>query len=253
MALPNTPFATRTAPQMVELDQTFAAVAALGTVSCTAVGTNSIALTPGTAGPTISAYFNHLLVAFVPAGASTGAVTAQVSGLPSVNVYIQGSPSVQAGASTIPAGVLQFMAYNSALNSGNGGFQLLGSVLATAPTAAGTLTAGSLCTMDPYTLGATQTTAHGLAGTPTVFTVFLKCIAAGGDVGYALGDEVQTGPSGPVGSGITTYIVYADATNININTTSGAQPAIPHKSTHTNSSMDPAKWSLNVRGFYVNP
>jgi len=236
---------------MVELDQTFAAVAALGTVSCTAVGTNSIALTPGTGGPTISAYFNHLLVAFVPAGASTGAVTAQVSGLPSVNVYIQGSPSVQAGASTIPAGVLQFMAYNSALNSGNGGFQLLGSVLATAPTAAGTLTAGSLCTMNPYTLGATQTTAHGLAGAPTVFGVFLKCLA--GDAGYALGDEVQTGESGPIGGGATSYVVYADATNININTTSGATPAIPHKSTHINTAIAVASWSLNVRGYYVNP
>lgn len=125
MSLPNVPYAAQTAPQMVELDQTFAAVGAIGIVPCSATGTNIITLTPNANTPTISAYANYMQFSFVAANSSTGAVTLQVGALAALPVYIGGSATVQAAANNILQNVTYVVLYNSALNSANGGFVIV--------------------------------------------------------------------------------------------------------------------------------
>jgi hypothetical protein len=129
MALPNVPYAATTSPQMVYLDQTFAAVAALGCIPCTAGGTaNAVTLTGLADTPSLSAYANHQQFSFVAASTPNGDVTVQFAGLGTVKLYRPGQPSVQVTADGYTAGALLVVAFNSALDSGNGGFQLVSAV-----------------------------------------------------------------------------------------------------------------------------
>ncbi len=124
MSLPNLPFAGQTAPTMSELDGTFNAVAALGIVPCTASGTNIITLTPNANTPTISAYANYLQFSFVVVNTTTGAVTLKVGSLAALNVYLPDG-TTQAANGTLQINFLYVVAFNSALNSGGGGFVIV--------------------------------------------------------------------------------------------------------------------------------
>ena len=129
MALPNTPYAANTTPQMINLDQTFAAVAALGTVPCTATGTNALTLTPGANTPTISVYVDFLKFTFAAPATSSGLVTVQVGSLAALKLFVSGGVA-QATAGDLNIGVLYEIAYQSTLDSGAGGFVVLNAISA---------------------------------------------------------------------------------------------------------------------------
>ena len=98
--------------QLSWLDQSFAAVGALGVIPCTATGTNTITLTPNPNTPTVSAYANYNQFSFVAIATTTGLVSVQVGALPSLPLYSQGSTAQQASAGTLVAGILYIIGYD---------------------------------------------------------------------------------------------------------------------------------------------
>jgi len=104
------------------LDTNYNAVAALGSIPCTATGQNTIALAPGTNTPTISSY-PDLAPAFVFAAAQTsnGAVTINVNGVGARNAY-KWNGAIQCGSGDIIAGAVYRVTPLQALNAGVGGF-----------------------------------------------------------------------------------------------------------------------------------
>jgi hypothetical protein len=114
-----------TSPQSLALfDTNFNEVAAMGVTQCAASGTNTIALTQNANQPTISAYANYLLFGFVAANTATGAATVNVNGIGALPLYLFNG-TTQAAAGSVSAGIYYQIVYNSALNSGSGGFELL--------------------------------------------------------------------------------------------------------------------------------
>jgi hypothetical protein len=107
-----------------DLDTNFNAVGFMAITQCTATGTNSITLVPNSNQPTIAAYANYQQFSFVPAGASTGSVTIAVNSLAALNVYLSDG-ATQAASGTFSTSMVVVVAYNSALNSGAGGFIIL--------------------------------------------------------------------------------------------------------------------------------
>jgi len=104
------------------LDTMFAIVGAQGTIPCTASGTNIITLTPVTNYYLPAAYANFQAASFVAANSSTGAVTIGIGALAAVNLYMPSG--LQANSGDITGGNFYVVAYNGALNSGSGGFQV---------------------------------------------------------------------------------------------------------------------------------
>src|SRR5215471_12248111 len=87
MPLP-TVFAALTTPVMSQLDGNFNAVAFLGTLPCSCVGTNALTLTPLVAAPQPTIVLQpQLRVSAIAANNNTGATTANVSGLGVLTVY----------------------------------------------------------------------------------------------------------------------------------------------------------------------
>ena len=102
-------------------DQSLADMGSLGIIPCTAGGTNAIVLTPiaSAFAPNVNTPPNQLQsFSFVATATSTGSVT--VNGL---KLYKEDG-TTQAGANDILIRVLYGVAYNSALNSGAGGYQI---------------------------------------------------------------------------------------------------------------------------------
>ncbi len=126
MALPVT-FGPLSAAQMSQLDQNFAAVGALGIVPCTVTGTDALTFTPNANTPTISAYADYQRVAGIVAVNNTGAVTARIGGLAFKNVYVDSvsGPVALTAANSLVDNNYVTLAYDSALNSGTGGFHLV--------------------------------------------------------------------------------------------------------------------------------
>jgi hypothetical protein len=122
MPLP-TAFATLTAATGQMLDNNFAALGALTPIPCTVTGANILALTPALNTPTIPAYQNYQSFTGISSSSNTGAVTAQVAALPVLNVYKDSpaGPVPMAGGELIVGCAFRFI-YDSALNSGAGGF-----------------------------------------------------------------------------------------------------------------------------------
>lgn len=106
------------------LDTNFNAVAAMGITQCTATGTNTIALTQNSNQPTVSSYVNYLQFGFVAVATTTGSVTINVNSIGAVPAYLYDG-TTQASTGNLVSGVYYEVVYNSALNSGAGGFQLL--------------------------------------------------------------------------------------------------------------------------------
>ena len=102
------------------LDVNFNEVAAMGITQCTASGTNSINLTPLSNQPAVTAYQNYQNFGFVAAASSTGSVTINVSGLGAIGLYWD--DGTQVSTSGLISAVYYQITYNSALNSGGGGF-----------------------------------------------------------------------------------------------------------------------------------
>jgi hypothetical protein len=129
-------------------DQSLADMGSLGIIPCTAAGTNAIVLTPtGTVfSPNVTTPNALQVFSFLAAASSTASVTLQVGSTAALKLY-RADGITQIGSGEIQSGWYYTAAYNSALNSGAGGFQLAGS------------SAGSSGTVQYITAGATVTVA----------------------------------------------------------------------------------------------
>jgi hypothetical protein len=138
------------------LDTMFGVVGNMAQVMCTATGTNTIALTPITNMPTQGAYQNYQEYGFVAAATSTSSVTINVSGVGALPLYLNDG-ATQASTNSLLINAYYLIIYNSALNSGGGGFQLVGgdnSSLLNSPNTwngLNTFTAGLASTSTPAT------------------------------------------------------------------------------------------------------
>lgn len=143
MALP-TSFSNNTNPTGPELDGNFSAVGVLTTIPCAVTGTNTLVMTANANTPTISAYSNYLRVSGVAVATNTGATQARVGTLPLLNVYLD-TPSgpVALVGNEIKINCAFTLMYDSALNSGAGGWHLF-STPAQVPSVGGTLTNATL-------------------------------------------------------------------------------------------------------------
>jgi hypothetical protein len=106
------------------LDTNFNEVGAMGVTACTASGTNAISLTPLSNQTAVNSYGNYQIFSFVAAGSSTSGISVNVNGVGTLGLYWP--DGTQAGAQGLIAGVYYQIAYNSALNSGAGGFAVVG-------------------------------------------------------------------------------------------------------------------------------
>lgn len=124
MALPYS-FGGLTAATGGELDTNFNAVALLGTIPCTISGTNTLTLSPNANTPTISSYSNYVRFSGIVAATNTGAVTCNVNAVGALPVYKDTSsgPVALTGNELVLNNQVIFI-YDSALNSGNGGFHI---------------------------------------------------------------------------------------------------------------------------------
>ena len=124
MALPYS-FSANTSPTGVQLDANQAALGAQGIVPCTVSGTNTLTLTQLSNTSTVAAYANYNKYSGIAAATNTGAMTARVGALAALNVYKGGpaAPVACAGGELI-IGCAFTLTYDSALNSGAGGFHL---------------------------------------------------------------------------------------------------------------------------------
>ena len=122
MALP-TLFANATLATGAQLDANFQAVGIMGLFPCTCAGTNALVLTPQGGTPSLAAYSNYLAFTFIAPNTNSAAVTAQVGSLPVLSVYknsVNGPVVLNPG--DITANNAYQIIYDSALNSGAGGF-----------------------------------------------------------------------------------------------------------------------------------
>jgi hypothetical protein len=96
-------------------------------IPCSASGTNVITLTPNDSSPLLEKYVDHEIFSFMAAATSTGSVTALVvartGNLSTLKAYISGG-ATQAGAGDVEQNKLYLAIYNSALDTGAGGFVL---------------------------------------------------------------------------------------------------------------------------------
>lgn len=171
MTLPVT-FASLTGPELVFLDQNFAALGALTPIPCSVTGTDNLVLTPAADTPTISAYANYQPFTCVVANTNTTTMTARVGALAVLNVYKDTSsgPAAVASGNVVVANLLT-LTYDSALNSGSGGFHaavsevVAGSYL---PLSGGTLTGalvGTTASFSALNLGGSSTALTGMLST----------------------------------------------------------------------------------------
>ncbi len=129
MPLPFT-FAGLSSAQMSDLDANFSALGALTAIPCTVSGTNTLVLTPLGDTPTIAAYTDYQAFSGIAAATNSGAATAQVGGLAALPVYKDTSsgPVALAGGESVIGNAI-ILSYDSALNTGSGGFHLVGGVM----------------------------------------------------------------------------------------------------------------------------
>jgi len=96
---------------------------------------------------------------------------------------------------------------------------------------------------------------HGLAGIPLSTDMYFKCIDAGGDHGYALGDTVPLAATncGTGGSVIPTGALYATATHINFTFASNGSGGLTFCKPTDGTSINPvtAKWKMVFTAIYA--
>lgn len=161
MALPYL-FANVTAATGPQLDADFAAVGALTVIPCTVAGTNSLTLTPAANTPTINVYANYLRLSGIAAATNTAATSARYGALGLLNVYkdTAAGPVALAGGEIVQNCAFTLI-YDSALNSGAGGWHLVSTPLS----AFGGSVSGSL---SAPTITATVISAASVAGSSLV-------------------------------------------------------------------------------------
>lgn len=106
-------------------DASLADMGSLGIIPCVAAGANTIALTPVVnAFAPAPAYANKNQFSFTAAANSTGAITVNVGSLGALPLY-RPDAVTQAGSNDLIVNIFYVIAFNPALNGGNGGFQQL--------------------------------------------------------------------------------------------------------------------------------
>jgi hypothetical protein len=227
------------------LDNNFATVSAAAPISCSVTGTNILALTPNGAGlvPSValSAYTQNMLFTGIAAGTNTGATTAAVGSLPTLNVYkdTPGGPVALTGNEIVNLNAFS-LRYDSALNSGAGGFHLTSSTAVTStainPTSVqinGNSTLTNLSSGNSPTL--TFTATPGWSSQDQTFTVTAALAASL----PATGDFVQVNPPslGAAGVGFSGYVLgigsissVASAATINIRLLNAASASLASNS-----------------------
>jgi hypothetical protein len=114
------------------LDENFVTISAAAPISCSISGTNALTLAPNAAGlvpsSPLSVYTQNQLFTGIASGTNTGATTAQVGSLGPLNVYKDGpgGPVALSGSEIVALNAIS-LRYDSALNSGTGGFHLTSS------------------------------------------------------------------------------------------------------------------------------
>lgn len=208
MALPIT-FAGLSAPLMVDLDDNFAALGALTAIPCTASGTNTIVLTPEANTPTISAYANYQPFSFIAPATNTGAATARFSGLASLSIYkdTASGPVALVGGEIVTGNAVSLI-YDSALNSGAGGFHVRSSFTPNTGAAPATVAGNSVETFPAATL----------TGSGTCQAVILRTGSAGGGVSDVTDTATAIVGSIP-GCGVNTYFRFTMLNEIGQNET----------------------------------
>jgi len=93
--------------------------------------------------------------------------------------------------------------------------------------------------------------AHGLGAKPRFVEVRLECTDAGGDAGWADGDEVNIFCFNFAVDDVSTdYVnaptIYSDATYVYINWSNYTSARVMNKSTGTSTVADMSKWTLNI-------
>ncbi len=127
-----TQFENNLTNSLVALDNNFITFGALVPIPCSITGTNTLTLTQNAVGlvptPTIAAYTTDMLFSGIAAATNTGAVTATVGSVGFINVYkdTAAGPVVLTGQEIVAGNAIS-LRFDSALNSGAGGFHLTSS------------------------------------------------------------------------------------------------------------------------------
>lgn len=108
---------------MSSLDTQSQNLAQWSLIDATATGTNAITLAPNLSGFTAPAYLNYITYRFTAANSVSGLVTLRISALAFLNVY-GADNTTQMTTGNIVSGRAYYVSYNSALNSGAGGWTL---------------------------------------------------------------------------------------------------------------------------------
>lgn len=109
----------------------------------------------------------------------------------------------------------------------------------------GTLTAGSLNTVNPYD-HTTHTVAHGLGGVPAFIKIHLICVTA--ELGYSINDVIPLNYA--INSTNAAFTVSADATNTYF--AGASAPSITNRSTNGSGSITEANWKIVVTPYKLN-
>jgi len=220
-------FGPLTSPQLGQLDQNFSAVGALTVTPCTAVGANAVVLTPFANTPNVGAYANFALFSFIAQSSSTSTVTIAITGLSALPLYLQSG--VAAGAGALVAGTLYIVGYNSALNAGSGGFQLIAGSTATLAQASGV--AGSAKNLK-VTNGGSPTTQVAV----TADEVIIETVAGATYKATSVNVSISTGSNGVNGLDVgsvaastwySVWIIYNGTTVAGLISTSATAPTMP--------------------------
>lgn len=159
MALPFA-FAAVTSATGQNLDDDFTAVGNMGTFPCTVSGSNAITMTP-TAGitPSVAALANYMRFSGVVAITNTTGITIQIGSLGALNGYKDSaSGPVALTGNELLAGNAFTAVYDSALNSGAGGFHIVfGTAFAGGTIAGNVVLSGGYFSALGGSLGATLT------------------------------------------------------------------------------------------------
>lgn len=118
-------FANNTSPTGPQLDNNFLAYAVFCNIPCTVSGTNALTLTQNANTPTLTQLTNYIQFTGVFTSTNTGAVTITAGAFSVLNAY-KDSPAgpIPFSGGECVIGCAFSARYDSALNSGNGGYHL---------------------------------------------------------------------------------------------------------------------------------
>jgi hypothetical protein len=184
--------------------------------------------------PSYANYWDGLVVCFKAHTANAANATLN-AGLGVKGIYRLDGTAVL--ASDIAGSSIVEVRYNSSLNTGAGGWQLL-----TPPQGSGVF---SYTNASSLAASATLSTAHSLGVVPTQVRAVLVCTAS--DLGYASGDEVALS-SLTVNDTWNAFQAFgADATNVWCSVSkNGGSLALLNKASASVGNMDTSKWKLKM-------